>query len=314
MSNYMPVADINHRILVRSNISGKSLTHFKIGGTCARVVQISDIETLAEFLDSLQRRGETWRIIGAGSNLLIDDPGVDECIIQLHGTFEHSRELSPGYWEVGAGVGLMRLSRRLTEMGYSGLEFAAGIPGTMGGGIVMNAGAHGKELSSIVQSVKALTGNGELKVFSRDELSFSYRHSIFSGSDSVNLESNRRLIVLSAILKLTVGESDELMKVRGECLAYRKLTQPLTEPSAGSIFTNPSGELSAGRLIEECGLKGRVIGGAEISSKHANWIVNRSRSATASDVRALIQLCQEEVEKKFSMRIRPEIRIWQVSR
>lgn len=310
----MPVADMNPRILIRSNLSGKSLTHFKIGGPCVRVAQISDLETLAEFLDRLRGRGEPWRILGAGSNLLIDDTGIGESIIQLRGTFEQTRELSPGCWEVGAGVGLVRLSQRLTEMGYSGLEFAAGIPGTIGGGIVMNAGAHGKELSSVVHSVKALTGSGELKVFSRDELAFSYRHSIFSGSDSLSLDAERRLIVLSAILNLTKGSVGELMKARGECLAYRKLTQPLTEPSAGSIFTNPSSELSAGRLIEECGLKGRIIGGAEISSKHANWIVNRSREATASDVRALIQLCQDEVENKFSIRISPEIRFWEASR
>lgn len=306
----MPVEEMNHRITTRYNLSGKNLTHFKIGGPCARVVQISDIETLAGFLDGLHRRGENWRILGAGSNLLIDDSGVDEWVIQLRGMFEQSRELSAGCWEVGAGVGLMRLSQRITEMGYSGLEFAAGIPGTIGGGIVMNAGAHGKELSSIVHSVKALTGKGELKVFSRDELSFSYRHSVFCSSDSVNLGSNERLIVLSAILNLEAGDVEELIKVRGECLAYRKRTQPLTEPSAGSIFTNPSSELSAGRLIEECGLKGHAIGGAEISSKHANWIVNRSRSASASDVRALVQLCQEEVEKKFGISIRPEIRLW----
>jgi UDP-N-acetylmuramate dehydrogenase len=310
MSPYVPVPEMNHNVKIRSDISGRSLTHFKIGGPCPRVAHIFDIETLAGFVASLQRRGEAWRVLGAGSNVLIDDPGVGEWIIQLRGQFEESRELAAGCWEVGAGVGLMRLSQRLTEMGYSGLEFAAGIPGTVGGGIVMNAGAHGKELGPIVHSVKALTGNGEIKVLSTEELSFSYRHSVFSPSDSVDLDSNRRLIVLSAILNLTAGDSNELIRTRWECLAYRKRTQPLTEPSAGSIFTNPSSELSAGRLIEECGLKGRVIGGAVISLKHANWIVNQSRSATASDVRALIQLCQEEVEKKFSIRIAPEIRLW----
>jgi UDP-N-acetylmuramate dehydrogenase len=273
-------------------------------------MQIFDTETLAEVISGLQGRGENWRVLGAGSNVLIDDPGIDEWIIQMRGTFEQSRELSAGCWEVGAGVGLMRLSQRMTEMGYSGLEFAAGIPGTVGGGIVMNAGAHGRELSSIVHSVTALTGSGELRVFSRNELSFSYRHSVFSNADSVNVDSHRRLIVLSAILNLAAGDVNELLRVRRECLAYRKLTQPLTEPSAGSVFTNPSSELSAGRLIEESGLKGRVIGGAEISSKHANWIVNRSKTATAKDVRALIQLCQEEVEKKFGIRITPEIRLW----
>lgn len=309
----MPVADVNHRIMMRSNLSGKSLTHFKIGGPCARVVQIYDVETLAEFLNDLHRRGEAWRILGAGSNLLIDDSGIDDWIIQLRGTFEQSRELSAGCWEVGAGVGLMRLSQRMTETGYSGLEFAAGIPGTIGGGIVMNAGAHGREMSSIVHSVTALTGSGELRVFSCDELLFSYRHSLFSSSDSITLDSHRRLIVLSAILNLVPGDVHELLKVRGECLAYRKRTQPLTEPSAGSIFTNPSVELSAGRLIEECGLKGRVIGGAEVSSKHANWIVNRSKGATASDVRALIRICQEEVEKKFGIGMRTEIRLWRGS-
>jgi UDP-N-acetylmuramate dehydrogenase len=310
MNLYVPVADMNHRIRVRSDLSGKNLTHFKIGGPCARVMQIFDTETLAEVISGLQGRGENWRVLGAGSNVLIDDPGIDEWIIQMRGTFEQSRELSAGCWEVGAGVGLMRLSQRMTEMGYSGLEFAAGIPGTVGGGIVMNAGAHGRELSSIVHSVTALTGSGELRVFSRNELSFSYRHSVFSNADSVNVDSHRRLIVLSAILNLAAGDVNELLRVRRECLAYRKLTQPLTEPSAGSVFTNPSSELSAGRLIEESGLKGRVIGGAEISSKHANWIVNRSKTATAKDVRALIQLCQEEVEKKFGIRITPEIRLW----
>jgi UDP-N-acetylmuramate dehydrogenase len=306
MNLYVPSGSLK----MRSDLSGRSLTHFKIGGPCARVVQIFDIETLAEFISGLQGRGEAWRMLGAGSNLLINDLGVGEWIIQLRGAFEQSQELSAGCWEVGAGVGVMRLSQRMTEMGYSGLEFAAGIPGTVGGSIVMNAGAHGREFSTIVHSVKALTGSGELKVFSNDELSFSYRHSVFSCSDSVNLDSNRRLIVLSAILNLTEGNVNELTRARGEYLAYRKLTQPLTEPSAGSIFTNPSNELSVGRLIEECGLKGRVIGGAEISSKHANWIVNRSKNAMASDVRALIQLCQEEVEKKFGIKITPEIRLW----
>ena len=301
---------MSDKIRIRSDLYGKQLTHFKIGGPCARVMQISDSETLTEIIGTLQHRGEAWRVLGAGSNLLIDDKGVSEWILQLRGEFEQSRELSPGCWEVGAGVGLMRLSQRLTELGYSGLEFAAGIPGTIGGGVVMNAGAHGKELGAIIHSVTALTGGGEVKVFSRDDLTFSYRHSVFSSSDSLTLDSGRRLIVLSAIIQLDAGDVDELLQARAECLAYRKQTQPLTDPSAGSIFTNPSSEISAGRLIEECGLKGRKIGGAEVSQKHANWIINRSKTASSQDVRALIELCQEVVEKKLGVRITPEIRTW----
>jgi UDP-N-acetylmuramate dehydrogenase len=297
-------------IVIKNGLRGVDFTNFRIGGVCNSFLKVLDEEALLAVLEDCQSKNQNWRVVGFGSNLLVADAGLNETVLQLSGTFGECHEIDTGRFEVGAGVSLMRLSQRLTEAGFSGLEFAAGIPGSVGGAVVMNAGAHGSDMSQVVKSVRVLTGTGAMKVIPVSDLNYSYRHSILVDSDCTDLDLNRRLIVLSAIIQLRPGDASDFLRVRSECLAYRKATQPLTEPSAGSVFTNPLGGFSAGYMIEACGLKGKVCGGAHISMKHANWIVNHSRKARAEDVRCLMKQCEEEVEKKFGIILNREVKYW----
>jgi UDP-N-acetylmuramate dehydrogenase len=293
-------------ISVKSQAYGTQITHFRIGGPLKLHVVVETLPALITTLEVLTKADCSWRIIGAGSNLLISDAGLDDCIIKLGREFNAVTELSLGLWSVGASAGLMRLSQNFTATGWEGLEFAAGIPGTLGGGVVMNAGAHGTEISSLVQSVVILHSNGVIKELPASAMQFQYRSTIFNGSSNDDSSS----IVLSATLKLRAAEPEKLLKTRGECLAYRKATQPLSEPSAGSVFTNPSKEHSAGRLIEQCGLKGYRRGFAQISEKHANWIVNPTKNASSSDVEHIVEHCQNKVLKSFGVELEPEICVW----
>jgi UDP-N-acetylmuramate dehydrogenase len=194
----------------------------------------------------------------------------------------------------------MTVSRDLSQQGLSGLEFAGGIPATFGGAIFMNAGAHGHEISEVVTEVELLMSGGERNVLSNRDLNWKYRKS--------NLPKDS--IVLSTKIKLVLSDSEQTFKHRAECLNYRKQTQPLTLPSAGSVFKNPSSTLSAGKLIEELGLKGYRIGEAEISSLHANWIVNPRKKASFNDVHSLIKLCQNEAKKQRDIELELEQIIW----
>lgn len=200
-----------------------------------------------------------------------------------------------GSLKAEAGCTLARLAQEAGERGLSGLEFARGIPGTLGGAIVMNAGAHGGEIQNVLRSVKVLTESGKVQIYDKKELTFGYRECSLQG----------KAWILEAELELRLGNKAEIKRQMAENLEKRKAAQPLELPNAGSVFRNPPGD-SAGRLIEQAGWKGKNIGGAQVSTKHANFIVNMG-NATAQDVLSLIQAIQDDVLKKFEVKLLTEV-------
>jgi UDP-N-acetylmuramate dehydrogenase len=242
-----------------------------------------------------------WRIVGRGSNLLVADSGVRGLVIR--NTAAAVRVL-PGdtpataIVRADAGVSCANLASRAAKEGLTDLEFAVAIPGTVGGAVVQNAGAHGSEMVSVLVSVEYLTRDGELARLPVDQLELAYRSSRFK-------RPPRGEAVLRADLRLRRAPPEAVAEKVREIREWRAASQP-TEPSAGSIFTNPPGDY-AGRLVEAAGLKGLQIGGAQISPKHANFVVNPGGTARAADVAALIERAQAEVEAEFGVRLEPEV-------
>jgi UDP-N-acetylmuramate dehydrogenase len=288
---------------VRRDVLGSDLTTFAIGGELSLLVEPQDLSQLLAVSKFLAAADLPWRVLGAGSNLLISDQGVKAVVLKLGKGFrtlssiEHGRV--PGLIEVGGAASLMTLSRSMSEQGLSGLEFAGGIPASIGGAVFMNAGAHGGEIGAVLKEVAFVIDGEEHRVAAKT-LPFSYRH---SGIDP-------KAIVTSAIFELTPGDREKIIAHRAECLRERKLRQPLNSPSAGSVFRNPAPDAPAGRLIESCGLKGQELGGAQISEMHGNWIVNPRRVATSKDVQELISLCIQTVNQMHGVTLRPEVVSW----
>jgi UDP-N-acetylmuramate dehydrogenase len=240
------------------------------------------------------------RVLGFGSNVLVADQGIRGWVVRLGQSFRSVERLEGDRFIIGGGASLMSVARKISGDGFSGLEFAAGIPASLGGAVFMNAGAHGAEIAERLERVSVVMSDGSFRVFERDELPWKYRHSGLP----------REATVISAELTLPSGDKERIARACSDNLAHRKNTQPLSLPSAGSVFKNPSPELSAGKLLEDAGLKGVSVGGAMISSLHANWIVNPDRRASASDVLALISLCQERVSERSGIDLEPEVRLW----
>jgi len=238
-----------------------------------------------------------YYIIGRGSNLLIYDKGIRGVVIKIDQPLAHW-EFSGNQVKAGAGLSLGELSRKVAEKGLSGLEFAIGIPGSLGGALVMNAGAYDGEMKDVVSSVRVLDEKGKCFNLSADQLEFSYRHSVLQGSD---------LVVLEATLNLKPGNPDEIQARMDDYTRRRESRQPLNLPSAGSVFRRPAGHY-VGPMIEELGLKGFQVNQAQVSELHAGFIVNRGQ-ATAKDVLALIKIIQEQVKEKFGVILVPEITI-----
>ena len=287
-------------VYVRSSVSAASCTTFAVGGPLACLAEPQNIDELRRLLRFLEAQKLPWRVLGNGSNLLVSDSGLAECVVRLGRGFRSVTPLGNAEFEVGAGAALMTLSRELSEQGYSGLEFAGGIPAAMGGAVRMNAGAHGGEMAQVLTRVSWVTADGEEVTAAAAALAFAYRRS----------ELPPGVVVSSMVLKLTPSDAAECIARRAKFLAERRAKQPLASPSAGSVFKNPSPDRSAGYLIEKAGLKGRRIGGAEVSAMHANWIINPSRAASAEDVHALIKLCQDEVRAKFGVELQAEVIEW----
>lgn len=314
---------------VRSNLSGARLTTFGLGGELAAVYEPCSIQALSEILRSFHRQGQNYRILGAGSNILIPDCGITEPVIHLarefngiyplegasekkledlDRTLEHSsRSLSEIFLGSEAcvdivafsAVPLMSLSREACNLGLEGLEFAAGIPASLGGAIRMNAGAHGSEIKNICQGIWVLLPNGEQRFLPTEELEFDYRSCKLSAGS----------IILGALLRLRKTNKEAVLERRNTCLQYRKDTQPLQYPSAGSVFRNPE-QQSAGALLEEAGLSGVERGGVCYSEKHCNWIVRKANGASASHVLQLIELGQERVQSQCNITLQREVICW----
>lgn len=285
---------------IRRGVKGADLCTFGIGGPVDALVTVVSVAELRAVRSLVENTTVPTRILGNGSNVLIGDRGVAGFVVKLAGDLRAVESVGEGVFEVGGAMSLMTLARRLSNEGFSGLEFAAGIPATCGGALFMNAGAHGAELGERVVYVEGVTAGGELRRYNRDELPWSYR------SSGLPLD----FFVTSARLRLVPGDRATIGAALAHNLAERRKRQPLSLPSAGSVFKNPLPELPAGKVLEGAGLKGACVGGAVVSPLHANWIVNPERRATARDVSELIALCQARAREVSGVELHPEIRMW----
>ena len=279
---------------IEKDISLSTLTTYKTGGIAKLVVSPNNINNLKQMLKLIHKYNIKYFILGKGSNTLFSDKEFNGVIIKLDKLNNFKIQQTEIYVE--SGMILSKLVQASVKNELTGLEFAIGIPGTIGGAIYMNAGAYGNNMSNIVKSVIVLNEKFQIKEIPLEELKFDYRYSIF--------QDNKNLICVAANIKLEHGNHDEIASKIKENLLKRKNSQPLEYPSAGSVFRNPEGNY-AGKIIEELGLKGKNIGGAEISTKHANFIINKN-NASSSDILNLIKLVQKEVKDKYKIDLKLE--------
>ena len=272
-------------------------TSFQIGGPARLFVRTLDTAMLRGVLTMLREEGAPWFLMGRGSNLLAADSGFDGCVVQPSCREGEGLSLLPGgELAAAAGVSLAKLCLFARDNGLTGLEFAWGIPGSVGGAVYMNAGAYGGEVKGILNRVSFLDGTGEEHTLPVEELALSYRHSVFM---------ERGGVITEAVFALQPGDkalSDDQLE---ELYARRREKQPLEFPSAGSTFKRPAGAY-ASALIEQCGLKGFSVGGAQVSQKHSGFVVNTG-GATAAQVKELMQRVVQAVEEKTGYRLEPEV-------
>lgn len=260
-------------------------TTFKIGGSASTYIKVGTLSKLSAILKECKNSDIDYMIIGNGSNLLVSDKGIDKVVIRLDGELRNIALIDETTIYCGAGASLAALCKFALKNGLSGLEFAWGIPGTVGGAVFMNAGAYGGEMKDVVYSVSHITKTGEIGRIEKDDLQFGYRNSVYRRNEC---------IITGVTLKLEKAQINEIQEKMDDYLSRRTNKQPLEFPSAGSVFKRPEGAF-AGALIEQCGLKGRTIGGAQVSDKHAGFIINKA-NATAQDVRGLIKEIQDTVK------------------
>ncbi len=283
---------------VLEHASMKDYTTFRIGGTADVLYNVHDASSFAVLLQRLQADGVPTQLIGAGSNLLVADEGLRGAVIRFDSRKAAIEQLDAVTLRCDAGVMLAKLSRTAQQLALTGLEFACGIPGSTGGAVYMNAGAYGGEMVQIVKSADILTASGERMTLTNDELALSYRHSALMESGG---------IVLSVTLTLAEGERNAIHDRMAELLTARRDKQPLEYPSAGSFFKRPTGYF-AGKLIDDCGLRGYRVGDAQVSEKHAGFVINRG-DATCEQVRRLEQDVRNRVYDTFGVTMSPEVRL-----
>lgn len=274
-------------------------TSFRIGGPAEVMVFPQNSQELSEILKVSALLDTVPAIIGAGTNILAPDEGLEGLTICLKDALSGIEQLDETHIRVYAGVTMTKAAVFAANIGLSGMEFAHGIPGTVGGGVYMNAGAYGGEIKDICQSVDVMAPDGELHTYTAGEMEFSYRHS--------RLEDEKGIVV-SAVFALHPEAPKKIREKMQELAAKRKASQPLDKPSAGSAFKRPVGGYAAA-LIENAGLKGYQVGGAAVSEKHAGFVVNLG-GATAEDVKALLKQVSDIVYEKSEIRLEPEVRIW----
>ena len=278
---------------VEKNYPLNQLTTWKIGGPAETAYWPETKEDLSTVWQRAQEAGVPVWLIGQGSNLLLPDEGLPGVTVVT--TYLRRVEWGEYTVQVEAGYSLARLAQEAGERGFSGLEFARGIPGSVGGAVMMNAGAHGGTMAPHIMNVTALWADGTVKKVEKAELEFAYRFCSLRG----------HAWVLEVELEFSPGDRRQILEAMKDHLTKRALNQPLEKPSAGSVFRNPPGD-SAGRLIEAAGWKGRNIGGAQVSTKHANFIVNTG-NAKAMDVLALMEGIQKDVQLKFGISLQSEV-------
>ena len=271
-------------------------TSFKIGGNADVYIKVNNLSKLSTILKECQASDVDYMILGNGSNLLVSDEGIRGAVIRLDGDFRKITLLDDTTIFCGAGATLAYLCKFALNCGLSGLEFAWGIPGTVGGAVFMNAGAYDGEMKDVVHSVSHISPSGEIGRTEKENMNFGYRTSVYRSNN---------MIITGVTLKLKKGNPDEIRAKMDDYMSRRSTKQPLEYPSAGSVFKRPEGNF-AGALIEQCGLKGKTCGGAQVSEKHAGFIINKS-NATAKDVRDLISEIQKTVSDKTGYNLECEL-------
>lgn len=281
---------------VRLHEPMKKHTTFRIGGPADYYLCPHSTEEMQKILQICKENNIEFFILGNGSNLLVSDKGYRGAVIQLWKNFSdiitEEKTIT-----VKAGALLSKVAAEALEEGLTGMEFASGIPGTIGGAVVMNAGAYGGEMKDIIKEVTVLTKEGEILTLSKEEMNFGYRTSVVK---------EKGYVVISVVLQLEKGDREKIRKVMDDLKERRVTKQPLDMPSAGSTFKRPEGYF-AGKLIMDAGLRGFSVGGAQISEKHCGFVVNKG-DATAADVLGLIREVQKRVQEQFGVTLEPEVK------
>ena len=281
---------------VRLHEPMKKHTTFRIGGPADYYLCPHSTEELQKILQICKENKMEFFVLGNGSNLLVSDKGYRGVVIQLWKNFSDIVTKEDTI-TVKAGALLSKVAAEALEEGLTGMEFASGIPGTIGGAVVMNAGAYGGEMKDIIKEVTVLTKEGDILTISKEEMNFGYRTSVVK---------EKGYVVISVVLQLKKGDRAEIRKVMDDLKERRVTKQPLDMPSAGSTFKRPEGYF-AGKLIMDAGLRGFSVGGAQISEKHCGFVVNKG-DATAADVLGLIKEVQKRVQEKFGVTLEPEVK------
>lgn len=293
LRDYLPDMTVEHDVPMSRH------TSFRIGGPARRMAFPESREQLVILLGLAEECGVQPFLLGRGTNLLVSDRGLDTLVIKTAERMTGIRRLDDVTLEADAGVLLSRLAVYAQQAGLAGLEFAHGIPGTVGGGVCMNAGAYSGEMKQVLRSAAVLFPEEGIRALSCEELNLSYRHSL--------LTEHPEAVVLYAEFELTPGDPEAIRAAMRELMAKRKASQPLEWPSAGSTFKRPEGHF-AGTLIDQCGLKGLTVGGAQVSEKHAGFLINRG-GATFADMTELIRQVQQRVLVETGVTLEPEVKI-----
>lgn len=275
----------------------KDHTTFRVGGPADWLVTPTEEEQIRDVVNLLRAEKVPYYVMGNGSNLLVGDKGYRGVIIQLGKNLSQIRMTEEGVLYAQAGALLSKIAAEAFAQSLTGFEFASGIPGTLGGAVMMNAGAYGGEMKHVLKDALALTADGELRVLPVEQMALGYRTSIFAQNGD---------IVLSAQIRLQPGNPEEIRAYMDELKEKRMTKQPLEYPSAGSTFKRPEGYF-AGKLIEDTGLRGFQVGGAQVSEKHCGFVINKGQ-ATAADILSLIEQVSDRVEAKFGVRLEPEVK------
>ena len=292
---YLPNTDC----AIKSQASLSAFTSYRVGGAADLYVAPRNIEALQASLKYAKERNLKVTTLGAGYNLLVSDRGISGLVIATRHLRFSNFDPQTGQLTVAAGESIPSLALAAAELGWQGLEWAVGIPGTAGGAVVMNAGAHNSCIADMLVSAQVLSPDGTLETLTPDKLGYSYRTSLLQGGDR---------IVTQATLQLAPGaDPAKVVAITKEHKKHRLSTQPYNFPSCGSVFRNPK-PYSAGWLIEQTGLKGYQIGGAQVAQLHANFIVNRG-GAKASDIFCLIRHIQHQVQERWSINLEPEVKM-----
>jgi UDP-N-acetylmuramate dehydrogenase len=289
---------LDNNITYLRDVELKEKCSFRIGGSADLFLEPDSEEQIAALLPLLREEGIPWLVLGKGSNVLFSDRGYRGAVIHLGEHFAAMEQVSETTITCQSGASLTALCRFALERGLQGLEFAYGIPGSVGGAVFMNAGAYGGEMKDVLTAARHIAPDGQSGEFAGEALALSYRRSVYTDTD---------VAITGATVQLQPGDKGEIRARMEDYMARRRQKQPLELPSAGSTFKRPA-EGYASALIDRCGLKGRAVGGAMVSEKHAGFVVNRG-NATCADVLGLIEVIQREVKNQTGIELEPEIRV-----